>query len=91
MKVIWTKHAEDRQKEQEKKLGITKQEVEDLLSKPEQIVPGDMNVLVAQARTRNGLLRVPFVEVVGDKKVLTVYWASKIEKYWKGIQDEDKV
>ncbi len=34
MKIVWTKHAEDRQNEWEKKLGITKQEVEDLLKKP---------------------------------------------------------
>lgn len=47
MKVIWTKHAEERQKEWEKKLGITKQSVEDLVNSPEQIVPGDMEALVA--------------------------------------------
>ncbi len=49
--------------EWEKKLGVTRQEVEDLVSNPEQIVAGDMDVLVAQARTRNGLLRVPFIEI----------------------------
>jgi len=41
------------------------------------------NVLVAQAKTRNGLLRVPFVEIEGNRKVLTVYWTSKVERYWK--------
>ena len=40
MKVIWTKHAEDRQKVWEKKTGITKQEVEYIVRVPEQIVPG---------------------------------------------------
>ena len=50
---------------------------------PEQIVPGDMNVLVVQAKTRKGLLRVPFVEIEGNRKVLTVYWTSKVERYWK--------
>lgn len=63
MKITWTKHAEERQKEWEKKLGVTREEVEVLVYNPEQIVPGDMDVLVAHARTRNGLLRVPFVEV----------------------------
>jgi len=38
MKIIWTRHAEDRQKEWEKKLGITKQEVEDSIISPEQNV-----------------------------------------------------
>ena len=83
MEIIWTKHAEERQKEWEKRLGVTRQEVEDLVSHPEQIVPGDINVLVAQAKTRNGLLRVPFVEIEGNRKVLTVYWTSKVERYWK--------
>jgi predicted transcriptional regulator len=50
MKIIWTKHAEDRQKEWEKKLEITRQEVENILKNPEQIVFGDQTVLVAQSR-----------------------------------------
>ena len=53
MKVIWTKHAEERQKEWEKILAITRQEVEDLVRKPEQVVPGDMGVLVAQTKSRS--------------------------------------
>lgn len=91
MKVIWTIHAKERQKEWEKKLGITKQEIEDALRNPEQIVHGDMNVFVAQSRTRKGLLRVPFLEPGGDRKILTVYWTSKIEKYWKEQKNEDKI
>lgn len=83
MKIVWTKHAEDRQKEWEKKLGVTRKEVEDLLSNPEQVVPGDMRALVAQTKTRKGLLRVPFIERGLDRKILTVYWTSKIERYWK--------
>jgi hypothetical protein len=83
MKIIWTRHAEERQKEWEKKLGITLQEVEGLLRNPGQAVPGDRDVLVAQAIRGNGLLRVPFVKVEGNRKVLTVYWTSKVEKYWK--------
>jgi len=83
MKVIWTKHSEDRQREWEKKLGITKQEVENLVNNPEQIVPGDMGASIAQARNRNGLLRVPFTEISEGRKILTVYWTSKVERYWK--------
>lgn len=91
MKIIWTKHAEDRQKDWEKKLRITREEVEDLLSNPEQIVPGDLGVLVAQSKTRNGLLRSPFVNIEKDRKVLTVYWTSKVKRYWKEDENEDKV
>lgn len=83
MKVTWTKHAKDRQKEWEKKLGIIRQEVEDLVSNPEQIVPGDMGVLVAQTKIHSGLLRAPFIEIGMDRKIITVYWTSKIERYWR--------
>lgn len=83
MKIVWTKHAEDRQKEWEKKLGITKQEVENALNIPGQTVPGDMGVPVARKKTRNGLLRIPFREIDENLKILTLYWTSKVEKYWK--------
>ena len=83
MEIIWTKHAEDRQKEWEKRLGITKEEVEHLIIRPEKIVPGDIEVLVAQTRTRGGLLRIPFIETEGIRKIVTVYWTSKVERYWK--------
>ena len=83
MDIIWTGHARDRQKEWHKKLGITEEEVEKLLKNPAQIVPGDRGVLVAQVRSGNGLLRVPFVNVEGNRKVVTIYWTSRVEKYWK--------
>lgn len=83
MKLIWTKHAEDRQREWEKKLAITRQEVENILRTPEQIVPGDQNLLIAQARRGKGLIRVVFEEVKGGPKILTLYWTSKVQKYWK--------
>jgi len=88
MKVIWTRHAEERQEEWEKKLGIRRQEVEEMLRNHEQIVPGDRDALIAQARRGSGLLRAAFVEVEGNRKVLTVYWTSKVEKYWKEEPDE---
>ncbi|MCI2424428.1 hypothetical protein LM599_00075 [Candidatus Acetothermia bacterium] len=84
MEIIWTKHATDRQKEWERKIRITRQEVEALLTVPEQVVPGDRGVLVAQERRGSGLLRVPFVDTEGGRKILTVYWTSKIQKYWRG-------
>lgn len=83
MKLIWTKHAEERQKEWERKIGITRLEVEGTVINPEQIVPGDMDAFVAQSKNRNGLLRIPFKRIGESRKILTIYWTSKIEKYWK--------
>jgi len=91
VKIIWTRHAEERQEEWRKKLGITRQEVENLLRDSEQVVPGDLEALVAQARRGNGLLRVPFVEVEGGRKILTVYWTSKVEKYWREEQNANPI
>ena len=91
MKIIWTKHAEERQKEWARKRGITRQEVENLLMDPEQIMPGDQDALVAQARRGSGLLRAPFIEAEGKRKILTVYWTSKVEKYWKEEQNADSI
>jgi hypothetical protein len=48
--IIWTRHSEERQKEWQKKLGITRQEVEQMLTSPEQIVSGDQGAWVAQSR-----------------------------------------
>jgi hypothetical protein len=50
---------------------------------PEQIVPGDLEAMVAQSRIWEGLIRAVFYEAETDIKILTVYWTSKIEKYWK--------
>lgn len=90
MKIIWT-HAEERQKEWEKKMGITRNEVEDLLKFPQQIVPGDMDVLVAQSKRGGGLFRAPFKDTEEGRKILTVYWTSKVEKYWKEEENENKI
>ncbi len=83
MKIIWTKHAEERQREWQIKLGITREEIEDALSKPAQIVPGDLGAWVAQCKRGDGLLRVPFVQIQDGCKILTVYWTSKVDKYWR--------
>ncbi|MBM3149017.1 MAG: hypothetical protein FJZ88_03180 [Chloroflexi bacterium] len=53
----------------------------------EQVVPGDLEALVAQARRGNGLLRVPFVETERGRKILTVYWTNQVERYWREEQD----
>lgn len=42
-----------------------------------------MGTWIAQSKRENGLLRVAFKEMGDAKKVVTVYWISKIEKYWR--------
>jgi len=91
MKIVWTKHAEERQREWERKNGITRSEIEDLLKSPQQVVSGDMDVLVAQSKREKGLLRVAYKDIEYGKKILTIYWTTKTEKYWKEKDNEDKV
>jgi hypothetical protein len=91
MRIIWTKHAEERQEEWEKKLGITRIEVEDLLNNPQQVVGGDLDNLIAQSKNRKGLLRAPFKQIDKGRKIITIYWTSKVEKYWKEEDNESKI
>ena len=86
MQIIWTKHAEQRLKEWEQKKQITRVEIEWVIINPDQLVHGDLNILIAQSRRGNGLLRVAFIETQVGRKVLTLYWTSKVAKYW----EEDK-
>lgn len=83
MECLWTRHAEERQQEWQTKLGVTREEVEEVQRHPEQIVAGDQSALIAQSRRDDGLLRVPFLSVGEDRKILTVYWTSRIGRYWK--------
>ena len=83
MEIIWTKHAQERQKEWARRRGITRKVVEGLLMNPEQTVPGDQDAQVAQTKKEGGLLRVPFIRTEEGCKILTVYWTSKVDKYWK--------
>jgi len=86
MEIAWTKHAEERQQQWEERLGITRSEVEKVLSSPQQIMIED-NVLVAHSQRGKGLLRVVFVEIGNTKRILTVYWTNQIRRYW---QEETK-
>jgi hypothetical protein len=83
MECLWTRHAEERQQEWQTKLGVTREEVEEVQRHPEQIVAGDQSALIAQSQRDDGLLRVPFLRVGEDRKILTVYWTSRIGRYWK--------
>lgn len=83
MRVVWTRHAEARLRAWGRSFGITRDEVERVLRNPEQVVPGDAGCQVAQARRGRGLLRVVFREEGEERRVLTLYWTSRVEKYWK--------
>lgn len=52
---------------------------------------GDQDIMVAQSRRGNGLLRVAFDDVEGDRKVLTLYWTSKVVKYWGEEKNENTI
>ena len=91
MKIFWTKHAEERQKEWEIRLGIKRQEVENVLRNPQQIVSGEEDALIAQTIRNNGLLRVVYIEIEDGRKILTLYWTSKIDRYWELRCNEDEI
>ena len=82
MDIVWTKHAEERQTQWEEKRGITRTEVEDVVSNPGQVVSGHGDAEVAQKRRGPGLIRVPFVREGSERILLTVYWTSDVDKYW---------
>lgn len=87
MEIVWTKHAEERQQQWEERLGITREEVEAVVMTPQQIIAED-DILVAQSRRGNGLLRVPFVEIGKTKRILTLYWTNQVQRYWQEEYDE---
>jgi hypothetical protein len=66
---------------------ITREEVIGTLDLPDQIIFGKKSRKIAQKRLERGeekgLLRVIFEEKLDAKVVVTVYWTSKKEKYWR--------
>jgi hypothetical protein len=85
--IIWTRHAEERQQQWNDRLLITREEVEAVLQNPQQIVSED-EVLVAQSKRGNGLLRVVFVEIGGTYRILTLYWTNQVNRYWQEDNNE---
>ncbi len=82
MEIVWTRHADDRQRQWQDRLGITREEVEAVLTNPEQIV-GEGNILVAQLRRGNGLLRVMYAETGLRRTIVTLYWTNQVRRYWQ--------
>ena len=82
MDIVWTKHAEERQEQWNEKRGITRNEIEDVIGDPGQVVSGHGDAEVAQKRQGPGLIRVLFVREGSERILLTVYWTSDVDKYW---------
>jgi len=87
VKIVWTKHAEERQQQWQQRLEITREEVEMVLMNPQQIVVED-DARVAHSQRGNGLLRVVFVEIGNTKRILTLYWTNQVKRYWQEESDE---
>lgn len=83
MKVRWTQHAEQRQKDWQTAIGISRSQVEDVARNPEQVVTGHGGLSVAQFRIQDGLLRVVFFDIEDNRIIVTVYWTSQTRKYWE--------
>jgi len=82
-KVEFTTYAESQIQERD----IKREDVLNTVRFPGQILPAKKGRKVAQKiierNGQKGLLRVIFEEKVNAKVVITVYWTSKIKKYWR--------
>jgi len=82
-KIEFTKYAELQAQERR----INHRDILDVLKLPGQILSTKKGRKIAQKKLsrkrKEGLLRVIFEEKVDAKVVVTVYWTSKIEKYWR--------
>ncbi|MEQ9357969.1 hypothetical protein [Coleofasciculus chthonoplastes] len=83
MQIVWTRQAQERQQQWQQRLEITRQEVETVLMNPQQVIVED-NVFVSQFRRGGSLLRVIFVEIGNNKRILTLYWTNQVNRYWQG-------
>ena len=81
-KIVWTRHAEDRLAQWSSRFSITREDVENLISEPSQLVFED-DVVVAQSKLGNGILRVVFVEIGNTYRILTLYWTNQVSRYWR--------
>ena len=82
-KVEFTGYAKLQMRERE----IKREDILDALKLPGQVLSGKKGRKIAQKKIdrgeERGLLRVIFEEKDDAKVVVTVYWTSKIEKYWR--------
>jgi len=84
MKFILLKHARDQAKER----GINIKTIEDTISNPEQIIPDEKGMKIAQrkyldkSKKKEYLIRVVFKEEREARIGITAYITSKVKKYW---------
>ena len=82
-KVEFTRYAELQAQERK----INYRDILDTLKSPGQVLSAKKGRKIVQKKLKRGgeegLLRVIFEEKVNAKVVVTVYWTSKIEKYWR--------
>jgi hypothetical protein len=83
MNVVWTDHAQQRLAEWSRRREITREAIEAIVRSPAQVVAGHAGLQVAQSKMENGLWRVPFFDLEGGRKIVTVYWTSRINRYWE--------
>jgi hypothetical protein len=83
MKITLAKHALDQLRERE----IGEAAVRDVITQPEQVLPGHKGRKIAQKRLvmegGQWLLRVIYEEHEDELLVVTTYLTTKIEKYWR--------
>ncbi len=82
MQIIWTRHAEERQQQWQQRLEITREEIEIVVTHPQQIITED-DVLVAQSIRGSGLLRIVFADIGSTRRIITLYWTNQINRYWQ--------
>ena len=83
-KIIFTEYAESQLIERI----ITRENISNVLQSPEQVTVGRKGRKIAQSKLKKdgqeGLLRIIFEEKDKNSKiVITVYWTSKVQKYWR--------
>jgi hypothetical protein len=73
--------------EQAKERDISIKVVEEIISKPEQVVPDEKGLKVAQnkymQKNKEYLIRVVFREEEATRIGITAYVTSKVKKYWR--------
>ncbi|QTA38474.1 DUF4258 domain-containing protein [Thermosipho ferrireducens] len=76
----WTEHALENLKSR----GISKKLVEEILKNPDEIVTGKYGRTIYHKLIGNKLMRV----ITENNLIITVYYTSRVTKYWKGGKKE---
>ena len=83
MRINYSRHAEEQVKERE----LSKQLINNILLKPQQVFAAKKGRKIAQSIVELGgidfLVRVIYVEEVDCYEIITVYKTTKIMKYWR--------